>query len=160
MTETICVGIISAASALLGVWITQHYESRKRESEERRWYADYFFGRKIDALSDLYAALIDCYSTMLFYASSPPSTLREYKENVQAKKDAYWRAKAMASVYLDDKANEIMTNALGAFKQAGMAIWLSLPDDECAATKDSYDPSTRYLNWEWFPDAYKNFSFR
>jgi len=30
MTEIILVGIIAAASALLGVWITQHYESKKR----------------------------------------------------------------------------------------------------------------------------------
>jgi len=159
MTETFWLGIISTvisvASVLLGVFVTQYYESRKRESEERRWYADYFLGRKIEALSNLYAALLDCYSTMLFYGSSPPSTVGEYKEEVRPKEAAYWRAKAMASVYLDDKANEIMSRALGAFKLAGMAIWLSLPNDQCRASKDLYGASIRDMDWERFSDAYK-----
>jgi len=41
--------IIGAACSLIGVYITQYYESKKRKSEEKRWYADYFLGRKIDA---------------------------------------------------------------------------------------------------------------
>jgi len=80
MTEIILVGIISATSALLGVCITQRYELRKRESEERRWYADYFLGRKIDALNNLHATLFDCYFTMNFYGNCSPSTLQEFKE--------------------------------------------------------------------------------
>ncbi|MFC1893557.1 hypothetical protein ACFLYR_05955 [Chloroflexota bacterium] len=45
--------IISALSALFGVWLTQRYESKKRESEERRWYADYFLGRKMTRLKTI-----------------------------------------------------------------------------------------------------------
>ena len=155
MTEAILVGIISAASALLGVLITQHYESRKRESEERRWYADYFLGKKIDALNNLYAALVDCHFTMNFYGNSLPSTLQEFKENVQSKVGAYLRAEVMASIYLDDEADKSMSNALEAFKQASMAIWLSLPDDQCSANKNSYDPSNRYFNWKSLSDTYE-----
>jgi hypothetical protein len=155
MTETILVGIISAASALLGVWITQRYESRKRESEERRWYADYFLGRKIDALNNLCATLVDCHFTMNFYGNCHPSTLQEFKEKVQPKEEAYLRAKVMASIYLDDEADKIMSNALGAFRQASMAIWLSLPNDQCPANKNSYDPSTRNLNWSDFMETYE-----
>lgn len=155
MTETILVGIISSASALLGVWITQRYESRKRESEERRWYADYFLGRKIDALNNLYATLFDCYFTMNFYGNCPPSTLQEFKEKVQPKEEAYLRAKVMASIYLDDEADKIMSNALGAFRQASMAIWLSLPNDQCPANKNSYPLSIRNLNWSNFMETYE-----
>jgi len=129
MTETILVGIISATSALLGVGITQLHESKKRKSEERRWYADYFLGRKIDALNNLYVALVDCHFIMNFYGNFPPSTLQEFKEKVLPKEDAYLRSKVIASIYLDDKADNIMSNALGAFRHASMAIWLSLPDD-------------------------------
>lgn len=159
MTETILIAIIvpiiSAASALLGVWMTQRHESRKRESEERRWYADYFLGRKIDALNNLYATLVDCHFTMNFYGNYPPSTLQEHREKVVHMEDSFLRAKVMASIYLDDEAREIMSNALGAFRQASMAIYLSLPDDQCAANKDSYDPDTRRLNWGWFMDTYE-----
>jgi len=154
MTEIILVGIIAAASALLGVWITQHYESKKRESEERRWYADYFLGRKIDALNNLYATLVDCYFTMNFYGNCPPSTLQEFKEKIQPKEEAYLRAKVMASIYLDDEVDKIMSKALGAFRQASMAIWLSLPNDQCPANKNSYSPGIRNLDWSNFTETY------
>jgi len=156
ITETILVGIISAASVLLGVWITQRYESRKRESEERRWYADYFLGRKIDALNNLYAALVDCHFTMNFYGNCPPSTLQEFKEKVQPKEEAYLRAMVMASIYLDSEADKIMSAALASFRQANMAIWLSLPNDQCPANKNSYSQSMKELNWEIFEETYKN----
>lgn len=155
MIETILVGIISATSALLGVWITQRYESRKRESEERRWYADYFLGKKIDALNNLYATLVDCYFTMNFYGNCPPSTLQEFKEKIQPKEETYLRAKVMASIYLDGEADKIISSALGAFRQASMAIWLSLPTSECPANKNSYGPSIRDLNWSDFGGKYE-----
>ena len=155
MTEIILVGIISAVSALLGVYITQRYESRKRESEERRWYADYFLGKKIDALNNLYATLVDCYFTMNFYGNCPPSTLQEFKEKIQPKEEAYLRAKVMASIYLGDEADKIMSNALGTFRQASMAIWLSLPNDQCPANKNSYSPNIRDLNWTDFRGKYE-----
>jgi hypothetical protein len=156
MTETILVGIITAASVLLGVWITQHHESRRRESDERRWYADYFLGRKIDALNNLYATLVDCHFAMNFYGNCPPSTLQEYKEKVQTKEEAYLRAKVMASIFLDNGADKMMSDVLGAFRQAGMAIWLSLPDDQCPANKNSYDSSVINFDWVGFNKAYDN----
>lgn len=155
MTETVLVGIISAASALLGVLIIQLYESRKRESEEKRWYAEFFLGRKIDALNNLYAALVDCHFTMNFYGNIPPSTLQEFKEKVQPKEEAYLRAKVIASIYLDDEADKIMSQALEAFRQASMAIWLHLPDDQCPANKNSFDQSIRNLDWERFIETYE-----
>ncbi|MDI6869275.1 MAG: hypothetical protein QMD88_06810 [Coprothermobacterota bacterium] len=155
MAETILVSIISASSALIAVWITQHYELRKRESEERRWYADYFLGRKIDALNNLYAALVDCHFTLNFYGNCPPSTLQEYKEKVQPKEEAYLRAKVMASIYLDEEADKIMSNALGAFRQASFAIFLSLPEGECPLNKNSYDSKIRDFDWKVFSEAYE-----
>jgi len=152
MTEVL-VAFIAAGSALVGVWLTQRHESRKRESEERRWYSDYFLGRKIDALNNLYAALVDCHFTMNFYGNCPPSTLQEFKEKVQPKEEAYLRAMVMASIYLDEEANKLMSNALGAFRQASMAVWLSLPDDQCPVNKNSYDRSTRNLDWKGFVEA-------
>ena len=154
MSETILVGIIVAASTLLGVWITQLYESKRRESEERRWYADYFLGRKIDALNNLYATLVDCHFTMNFYGNCSPSTLQEYKEKVQTKEEAYLRAKVMASIFLDDAAGKIMSDVLGAFRQAGMAIWLSLPNGQCPANRNSYDPSVVNFDWVGFNKTY------
>ena len=123
------VAIISAASALLGVFITQFYESRKRALEEKRWYAEFFLGRKIDALNSLYAALVDCHYTINFYGNDPPSTMQEFKEKIQSKENAYLRAKVIASIYLDEGADKIMDYALGAFRQSSMAIWLRTPDN-------------------------------
>jgi len=155
MTETVLVGLITATSALLGVLITQRYESKKRESEERRWYADYFLGRKVDALNNLYAALVDCYFTMHYYGSLPPFTLHEFKEKIAPKEESFVRAKVMASIYLDNKAEDIMFKALGAFKQASMAIWLSLPDEECPVNKNSYSEKIRNMDWDRFTKTYE-----
>jgi len=155
MINIILVSLISAASALLGVHLTQNYESKKRESEEKRWYADYFLGRKIDALNNLYATLVDCHFAMNFYGNCPPSTLQEFKEKIQPKEEAYLRAKVMASIYLGNEADKIMSNALGAFRQASMAIWLSLPNDQCPANENSYGPKIRELNWSDFMEKYK-----
>jgi hypothetical protein len=147
LTETILVGIITAASTLLGVWITQHYETRKRESEERRWYADYFLGKKIDALNNLYATLVDCHFAINFYGNCPPLTLQEFKDKVLSKEEAYLRSKVMASIYLNDETDKIMSEVVGAFNQACRAIWLSLPNEQCPANKNSYDQNTRRVDW-------------
>ena len=154
MTETIW-GVIAVGGTLLGVLITQYYDLRKRESEERRWYADYFLGRKIDALNNLYAALVDCHFAMNFYGNCPPATLQEFKEKVQSKEEAYLRAKVMASIYLDDEADRIMSSALGAFRQANRAIWLRLPDVECFVNKDLDDLSDTEFDWNNFTGTYK-----
>jgi hypothetical protein len=148
----VLVAIISAASALLGVFITQIYESRKRASEEKRWYAEFFLGRKIDALNGLYAALVDCHYAMNFYGNDPPSTMQEFKEKIQLKENAYLRAKVIASIYLDEEADKIMSCALGAFRQASMAIWLRTPDNP---HKNSYDASTRELDWPQLGNRYE-----
>jgi len=155
MTETIQVGILSALSAVLGSLITHGYELWKQRSEEKRWYADYFLGRKTDALSNLYAALIDCHFTMNFYGNCPPATLQEFKEKVQVKEEAYLRAKAMASIYLTDEVDQVMGSALGAFRQASMAIWFSLPKGECPVDKGSYEPGVMKFDWNNFSKAYE-----
>jgi len=154
MTTEILVVAIAAAGPLIAVWITLHHESKRRESEERRWYSDYFLGRKIDALNNLYAALVDCHLIMNFYGNCRPSTVQEFKERVLPKEEAYLRAKVTASIYLDEEADRIMSEALGAFRQASMAIWLSLPDDQCPVNKNSYDRSTRNLDWKGFKETY------
>jgi hypothetical protein len=144
------IAITSAASALLGVLITQYYESKKRASEEKRWYAQFFLGRKIDSLNSLYAALVDCYYTLNFYCNDPPSTIEEFKEKIQPKENAYLRAKVIASIYLDDGADKIMNYALGAFRQASMAIWLNIPDNP---QKDRYHARQGELDWTLFTKA-------
>ncbi|MGH6822626.1 MAG: hypothetical protein ACRECP_02740 [Methylocella sp.] len=148
----VLVAIISAASALLGVFITQIYESRKRASEEKRRYAEFFLGRKIDALNSLYAALVDCHSMMNFYGNDPPSTMQEFKEKIKSKEHAYLRAKVIASIYLDEVADKTMSNAYGAFTQASMAIWLRTPDKP---HKNSYDASKHELDWPQLGNRYE-----
>jgi hypothetical protein len=150
--KEVWIAIISAGSALLGVFITQFFESRKRASEEKRWYAQFFLGRKIDALSSLYAALVDCHYTMNFYGNDPPATMQESKNKIQPKENAYLRATVIASIYLDGDADKIMNYALGAFRQASMAIWLHVPDNP---HRDSgYPESIRELDWPKLTQTY------
>jgi hypothetical protein len=113
-------------------------------------------GKKIDALNNLYAALVDCHFTMKFYGTIPPIALQEFKEKVHPKEEAYSRAKVMASIYLNDEADKIMSAALVAFQQASLAIWLSLPDAQIpAVNKNSYPRETRILDWARFIETYE-----
>ncbi len=153
---TVLVALISVGGTLLGVWLTQKHQSKQRESEERRWYADHFLTRKLDTLQNLYGALVDCDATVTFYGNYPPSTFQEYRDQVQYKKVAYERAIAMASLYLDDEAKNTMYEAMGEFRKATMAIWLNLPEGECPVNKNSYQPKRRNIDWEKLKKAVEN----
>jgi hypothetical protein len=115
-------------------------------------YAQFFLGRKIDALNSLCAALVDCHFTMNFYGNVPPSTMQEFKEKVQPKEEAYLRTKVIASIYLDNDADKKMSAALGAFRGASKAIWLRVPDNP---HKDSYDSKTQELDWPQLEKSYE-----
>jgi len=109
--------------------------------------------RRTEALIDLHVATVDCRDTMNFCGNEHPRTLAEFREKVLPREGAFKRAMIIASIYLDDAQNEIMKNTLGAFKQASMAIWLNLPDEECPAKKESYYFETRQLDWKRFFEA-------
>ena len=145
MTATIKVGIIVAASALFGVGLTLFFEWLRRKSEERRWHADYFLGRKIDALSNLLVTLTDCHFTMNFYGNYPPDTLEEYKNKIQSKETDFFRAKALSYIYLDTEGDKIMSEVLGAFRQAGILIHRNI------GTSDSAK-----IEWDGFVKKYEN----
>jgi hypothetical protein len=158
MSDTVLVGMISAGAALLGMGVSQFSEWTKRRRDGRRWYATFFLGRKLDALNALHAALVDCHFTMNFYGSFAPRTLQEYKDKIQPKEEAYLRARVLASLFLDDRGEKIMAEALGAIRQAGMSIWLHLPENEFPAGAEvqrSYPDEIRQLDWQLFVKTYE-----
>jgi hypothetical protein len=158
MSDTVLVGMISASAALLGMGVSQFSEWTKRRREGRRWYATFFLDRKLDALNALHAALVDCHFAMNFYGNVPPRTLQEYKDKIQPKEEAYLRARVLASLYLDDYGEKVMAEALGALRQAGMSIWLHLPENEFPAGADvqrSYPDDIRQLDWQLFTRTYE-----
>ncbi len=141
---------------LIGIWISHRRESAQARAQQRRWYAEYFLGRKMDALNNLFVALSDCYFTMNHYGNCHPSTFHEYKAEVQSAEDAYRRASVLASVYLNDEANQTMSGARGAFRQASMAIYLHLPDGECRAIKASEASEVRNVDFKRLSEAYED----
>lgn len=155
MSETVAVGILSAATALLAILIERMFEERRGRSEEKRWYADYFIGRKIDALALLYSELIDWQYAINLYGNSRLSTLEEYKGQLQIHEIAFRRAMVMAKVYLDENAERIIRDAFSVFSQATQAIWLSLPDEETANIKKAnYSEDSKRVQWERFFDTF------
>jgi hypothetical protein len=114
--------LLGAIIALLGVlvnaWITKKSESERRRSEEKRWYADHYLDRKIDSIINLHSSLMDWYFSIQFYGNYPPSTLKEFKDQVNPKSDAYLRSLANVSIYLDQAEYSKLTEVLGAFRQA------------------------------------------
>jgi hypothetical protein len=92
---------------------------------------------------------------MNFYGNDPPRTLIEFKEKVSMKEQAYLEAMVLASIFLKDDEKEVFRKALGAFRQASMAICLSLPDDQIPVNKMSYGDETKRLDWDLFTETYE-----
>lgn len=155
MSETVAVGILSATTALLAILIERIFEERRGRSEEKRWYADYFIGRKIDALTLLYSELIDWQYAINLYGNSRPSTLEEYKGQLHAHEIAFRRAMVMAKVYLSEEVERIIRDTFSIFSQANQAIWFSLPDEEIPNIKKAnYPEDVKRIQWERFFDTF------
>jgi len=111
--------IFSFLGALLGVLIGQYYINR-------RWYADYFLGKKIDALSELYSALTDCYFNItkeLCFLS-----LKDYQEKIINKEHYCIKKIAFSSIYLTDRMKLIINKAMSSFSRAEFVLYQRLPD--------------------------------
>ena len=148
--------LIGAIGSLIGVGITLFFDLKKRRSEEKRWYAEFFLGRKIDALNELHLNLIDCHYSLNQYGNFPPKTKMEYDQEIQVKVDKFLRSKVIASIFLTDVQDEIVSQSLGSFRQASMAIWLNLPKGECPVSKNSYPSEIQNVDWIKFGDSYEN----
>src|SRR3990172_5882523 len=118
---------------LLGVGVTLWFQDKRNVLEQKRWYVDHFIGEQLQSFRKLHVALVDCHFTMNFYVSHSPQTLIEFKEKVSSKEQVYLEAMVMASIYLNEDENKVFSQTLGAFRQASMAIWLNLPDDQIPA---------------------------
>lgn len=147
--------VVGGVLALAGVGLTLWFENKRRVLEHKRWYADHFMGRKVEAFQTLHVALVDCHYTMNDYLANPPKTMVEYRDNVAPKQKAYLGAMVMASIYVSEDENKVLSKALGSFRQANKAIWLSLPDSELSPNvKSSYGDEDKNVNRRLFDDAY------
>jgi hypothetical protein len=147
--------LITASSTLAGIWITHHFALERNKLQAKRWYAEFFLNKKYKALSDLYTALIECHEALNLYGNMPPPTLHEFEEKVSNKVDAYKRAKLTASIFLNERQNKILSEALGAFRRAAQATWLSLPDKQLPnVNKGSYPPEVKLVDWNDLRDKY------
>jgi hypothetical protein len=150
----IWVATLTGSFTLLGVGVTLWFQDKRHVLEHKRWYGDHFIGDKLQSFRKLYVALVDCHFTMNFYGGVPPQTLVEFREKVSTKEQSYLEAMVLASIFLKDDEKEVFRKALGAFRQASMAIWLSLPDDQIPVNKISYGEETKRLDWKIFTETY------
>jgi hypothetical protein len=151
---TLTGSLLTGSFALFGVAVTLWFQDKRNILEHNRWYVDHFIGEKLQSFRKLYVALVDCHFTMNFYGNDPPQTLIEFKEKVSPKEQVYLEAMVMASLYLNEDENKVFSQALGAFRQASMAIWLHLPDGQIPVNKMSYSDETKSLNWGRFTETY------
>ncbi len=157
MTEMQIGMITGACTTFAGVAITSIVQLIRTKSEEKRAYAAQLLGRKLDALSTLYDALVHCHSALNFYGNCPPHTHDEYRQKVESKVESFRRAWALAFIYLG-KCKEATSKAIGAFNQASMAVFLHLPQEEIPKVlKGSYADlkGVREVDWKGLSEAYQ-----
>lgn len=154
--KDIWVTLAPGIFALLGVGLTLWFENKRKSLEHKRWYVDHFIGDKIETFRKLHVALVDCHFTMNFHGNVPPQTQAEFSEKVLPKQATYLHAMVMASIYLNEDENKVLSQALGGFRQASRAIWSSVPPSQGPATR-SVQPMHQpiSLNWTLFTDTYE-----
>lgn len=158
MTEGLQAGLLSLVGVIVGVLITQFFEWRRRVWEQRRWYADHFLARKIDALSDLYAQLVECHDTISTHKHFPPKTLEQFLEQVHASQASLGRTHAVAWVYLDDEANGVIATAIEELGRAYADIVFRVPEAPgtiIAKIEDVLTEEQRAVDWENVTRAYE-----
>ena len=152
----IWIGVLTGCFALLGVGLTLRFEDKRSVLAHKRWLADHFLDEKLGSLRRLHTALVDCHFTLNLYGNVTPETLGQFKEDVAPKVDLYLNAMVMASIYVNEEENDVFSQALGAFRQANTAIWLSLPKDQNPQAGYAFSDGTKNLNWERFNKTYEN----
>ena len=118
----VITGSFTLAGVVITFLMTNHFETKRRVLEHRRWYVDHFIGDKIESFKRLHQALVDCHFTLNLYGNIPPQTQAEFENEVLPKQEAYLRAMVMASIYFNKDENKVLSKALGAFRQASRAI--------------------------------------
>jgi hypothetical protein len=158
MWEKILLNSISPAAVLIAVWITSRFNERRRKSEEKRWLADYYLNKKIDSLMSLYSTLYDAYQALNHYGNIYPKTDKIFRLKVESSVDRFYANLHIASIYLDQKEEEILRKCIGSFRQASQAIYINLPDEELpqGLVKNSYDPKIRDVDFPGLRDSYIN----
>ncbi|RLJ01091.1 MAG: hypothetical protein DRP06_00395 [Candidatus Aenigmatarchaeota archaeon] len=79
---------------------------------------------------------------------------KEFENNIQSKEEDFLQAKIRALIYLDEGADEILSEVLAAFRQLTTALVLNLPDEECYLNKKSYDSEDKIQNLRELKDCY------
>ncbi|HVX48228.1 MAG TPA: hypothetical protein VHA05_02615 [Candidatus Saccharimonadales bacterium] len=122
MSDPIAVGIISSASVLAGVAITQIFEYLKRRSDEKRWYADYFLPKKFDAILDFYAQLQTAHGALLVQRHRKIADKDELEEKVISPVNQLTHKYHLAGAYLSEGVTKEADEYLALARQAGAHI--------------------------------------
>jgi type II secretory pathway pseudopilin PulG len=75
---------------------------RQAQAEEERWYAGFFLSRKIHALRNLHATIVEAYQTLILYGNQPQviETDEMYKELIVPIERKYLRTMVLADPFL------------------------------------------------------------
>ena len=122
MKDRITIALISGSLVLLGSVVTQFFELKKRKSDEKRWYADYFLPKKFDSLFNLYASLRSSHGTVGVYRYRKLKNDDEYQRLVVKEINNFSFKFYLASIYLSKSTNYLLSNFQDSLGKAGLHI--------------------------------------
>jgi len=157
LIEILAIGLVGAISAIAGILISRFFEYQDRRSEEKRWYAQYFLGLKIDALKKLQITLEKGYFTFQKYGNIGPLTYDEFNTEIQPIQESFRVAIRFAVIYLTNEEKQIFEDVLGEFRQIEYAIRKCIPRWETEPPKDTSNilrPIPNVENWDTFMKNY------
>lgn len=148
MGEQLVGAGIALVSAAVGSIITHVFEERRRQSEEKRWLAEYYMDRKVKSINELWMSLLDSKDAILRASPDEYESKKDFQKKISDKVEKYRKAKLVASVYIAEKEMKLLNKALGALKKASLALFLNLPDDISGVKGSDYSDETKSVNYE------------
>ncbi|MCH8341613.1 MAG: hypothetical protein IIA51_08690 [Chloroflexi bacterium] len=147
---------VSALGALLATVINNQYAESRRKAEDRKWYAEHFLSRKINALSELYSSMVNTKAVLEKNKLSPPESYADFKEKVMNHVDRWDTVRALAWVYLSNDEREVLNSLRWQFRRGALAITLNLEDEQLEITIDaSFEHEIKTMDWKRLDNAFE-----
>ncbi|MCH8093509.1 MAG: hypothetical protein IH953_02845 [Chloroflexi bacterium] len=125
---------VSGIVALLTTVLNNHYAENRRKAEGRKWYAEHFLSRKIEALSVLYASIIEALAG-LHQANKTERITEVSLARAQMTSQNFEMKQALAWVYLEEPDRAPLRD----FKNELLHAWVNVVVAHYSETEETIE---------------------
>ncbi len=129
--QSIIIALLPVTAAIVTLLVNRTFEIKRIKLEFKKWHADHFIERKLDAFEKLHSALIKSKEEIQHWLMNPPKTHSEFDDWLKVKADFFREEWLKTGIYLTRDDNVIMKNVVKQSRSAYIFIQIELPNEEC-----------------------------